>query len=277
MYQCLFFVLCILFVGPVCFGQVVPIRYNQVTSVSVGVSTDENARRATRLELLAVQDEANAPDMTVYICGDKPLPGLNGLDPFGRSSQIWQNIVFDREGLPRLERVADIPRWIARGDLHRISDIPHLSVSAHIPSYFRNCRKEAHEFLKDFNRDFYATFGRGLLLSSMVRDTAKQRAMTTLVKKGRGRHARWVQRNINASPVEGERASSHLRGAAFDISKKGMTAEQIEWIQCYLMKAEMNNWIEMTEEMKQPCFHIAVFQSYLDQKNPSQDLLLAYQ
>lgn len=69
--------------------------------------------------------------------------------------------------------------------------------------------------------------------------------------------------NPNAAPAYGGVMSFHLYGATFDVSKFGMTKEEIQWVQKELLGAENKNYIEATEEsIKVQCFHIMVFSSY---------------
>lgn len=270
-----FLLLCACGFGTPIFGQAVPIRPETPAYSFVSQPSHRSLSASVDLQALQVQEEERAVDLLAYISGKKPLPGFVGLDTAGRSSQIWQNYMFDKEGVPSLERRADIPAWVARGDLVSISDIRHLAVSSRIPKYFRYCRIEVHDFLRDIAQEFYREFKRRLPLTSLLRDVAQQKYMTALVKKGRGRHARWMQRNINASPVSGERASSHFR-AAFDVGKASLTKEQCHWLRCHFMVAEIKNWVEVTEEVKtQKCFHVAVFTTYLARSNESTESLHA--
>ena len=56
--------------------------------------------------------------------------------------------------------------------------------------------------------------------------------------------------------------SSHLTGATLDISKKGMSAKQLEWMRRVLGNLRARGYLYAVEEFQQPTFHIMVYKSY---------------
>jgi hypothetical protein len=76
---------------------------------------------------------------------------------------------------------------------------------------------------------------------------------------------RYGQWNIsgNAAPADGDIASPHLTGATIDIAKKGLSANEVEWMRAYLSPLENSGKLDVEEEFYQSCFHISVYQSYV--------------
>jgi len=66
-------------------------------------------------------------------------------------------------------------------------------------------------------------------------------------------------RNVNAAPGDDDDTRSpHLTGAAVDISKKGMSPRQLEWMRGHLVALQELGWIIGTEEMATNAFHVFV-------------------
>ena len=88
----------------------------------------------------------------------------------------------------------------------------------------------------------------GPLLNSAVR--------TLKVQKKLRRH------NRNAAPWDGDTASSHLAGVTVDLQRRGMSKEQIHWMEHYLFYMKALNLVEPEEERHQWVFHIMVSGHY---------------
>jgi len=70
--------------------------------------------------------------------------------------------------------------------------------------------------------------------------------------------------NRNAAPAEGDTASSHLAGLTVDLQRRGMTQEQIRWMEHYLFYMKALGLVEPEEERRQWVFHIMVSGHYAD-------------
>jgi hypothetical protein len=70
--------------------------------------------------------------------------------------------------------------------------------------------------------------------------------------------------NRNAAPAEGEIASSHLAGLTVDIQRRGMSREQIKWMQDYMLPLKQQGLVEPEEERHQWVFHVMVSGRYTD-------------
>jgi hypothetical protein len=68
--------------------------------------------------------------------------------------------------------------------------------------------------------------------------------------------------NRNAAPAEGETASSHLAGLTVDLQRRGMTREQVHFVERYLFYLRALGLVEPEEERRQWVFHIMVSERY---------------
>ncbi len=84
------------------------------------------------------------------------------------------------------------------------------------------------------------------------------------------------RRNRNAAPAEGETASSHLAGITVDLQRRGMTRQQISFVESYLFYLKALGLVEPEEERRHWCFHVMVSDRYEDWRQ-TQTLLPAHQ
>src|SRR5262249_14194449 len=66
----------------------------------------------------------------------------------------------------------------------------------------------------------------------------------------------------NAAPAQGDTASSHLAGVTVDIQRRGMSREQVRWVQQYMLPLRNLALIEPEEERRQWVFHVMVSDRY---------------
>lgn len=161
-----------------------------------------------------------------------------------------QNEEIDRLDLPRIQDDAQLQSLEENGDLLEIIPSEALRIAPQLPEDRRYCRPWTLNFLNDLSNDFYAQFGAQIQVNSAVR--------TVKVQKKLRRH------NRNAAPAEGDRASSHLAGITVDIQRRGLTNDQIRWVEQYLVPLKEMGLIEPEEERHQWVFHIMVSDRYDD-------------
>lgn len=161
-----------------------------------------------------------------------------------------QNEEIDRLDLPRIQDDAQLVSLEESGDLLEIVPSEALRIAPQLPEDRRYCRPWTLDFLNDLSDDFYSQFGAQIQVNSAVR--------TVKVQKKLRRH------NRNAAPAEGDRASSHLAGITVDIQRRGMTNDQIRWVEQYLVPLKEMGLIEPEEERHQWVFHIMVSDHYDD-------------
>ena len=83
--------------------------------------------------------------------------------------------------------------------------------------------------------------------------------MTSLVRTMQQQH-NLRRHNRFAAPEWGDTASTHLAGVAFDLLRRGLTAEQYAWITSYLFPLKEAGVVDPIEE-RQPVLHVVVFDS----------------
>jgi hypothetical protein len=167
-----------------------------------------------------------------------------------RDSLLRQNAEIDRLELPRIQNQAELDQLIASKELVPIIAGETLRFDPRLDPDRRYCRPWTRDFLQDLSGAYFNQFHDQIQVNSAVR--------TVQVQKKLRRH------NRNAAPEKGETASSHLAGITVDIQRRGMTREQIAWMQDYMMPLKEQGLIEPEEERRQWVFHVAVSGSYAD-------------
>ena len=167
-----------------------------------------------------------------------------------RDSLLRQNAEIDRLELPRIQNQAELDRLVASGDLVSLPEGETLRVDPTLTPDRRYCRPWTRDFLQDLSGAYFNEFHNQIQVNSAVR--------TVQVQKKLRRH------NRNAAPEKGETASSHLAGITVDIQRRGMSREQIAWMQAYMMPLKEQGLIEPEEERRQWVFHVAVSGNYAD-------------
>ena len=167
-----------------------------------------------------------------------------------RESLLLQNQEIDRLELPRIQDDAELEQLKASEDLVPIIAGPTLRFDPRLDPDRRYCRPWTREFLDDLSAAYYKQFHSQIQVNSAVR--------TVKVQKKLRRH------NRNAAPAEGEIASSHLAGVTVDIQRRGLSREQIKWVQDYMLPLKEQGLIEPEEERHQWVFHVMVSGHYTD-------------
>ena len=167
-----------------------------------------------------------------------------------RDSLLRQNAEIDRLELPRIQNQAELDQLIASKELVPIIASETLRFDPRLDPDRRYCRPWTRDFLQDLSEAYYNQFHGQIQVNSAVR--------TVQVQKKLRRH------NRNAAPEKGETASSHLAGITVDIQRRGMSREQIAWMQDYMLPLKEQGLIEPEEERRQWVFHVAVSGSYAD-------------
>ena len=165
-------------------------------------------------------------------------------------SLLRQNQEIDRLELPRIQNQAELDELIARQELVPIVASQTLRFDPRLDPDRRYCRPWTRDFLDDLSEAYYKQFHTSIQVNSAVR--------TVQVQKKLRRH------NRNAAPEKGETASSHLAGITVDIQRRGMTKQQVAWMEQYLMPLRDQGLVEPEEERHQWVFHVAVSGHYAD-------------
>src|SRR6266705_3830294 len=165
-------------------------------------------------------------------------------------SLLLQNAEINRLNLPRIRDDRQLQALIASEDLVAIVPDQTLRIQPSLDPARRYCRPWTLDFVEDISAAYYKEFHEQIQINSAVR--------TVLVQKKLRRH------NRNAAPEKGETASSHLAGLTVDIQRRGMSREQVKWMENYMMPLKELGLIEPEEERHQWVFHVAVSGHYTD-------------
>jgi hypothetical protein len=167
-----------------------------------------------------------------------------------RDSLLRQNLEIDRLELPRIQNQAELDQLIASQELVPIVAGQTLRFDPRLDPDRRYCRPWTRDFVQDISQAYYHRFHEQIQVNSAVR--------TVKVQKKLRRH------NRNAAPEKGETASSHLAGITVDIQRRGMTRQQVQWMEEYMMPLKDQGLVEPEEERHQWVFHVAVSGRYAD-------------
>jgi uncharacterized protein DUF5715 len=163
-------------------------------------------------------------------------------------SLLIQNAEVDRLNLPRIQDETELEALKADGSLVEILPGESLRIEHSLDPSRRYCRPWTLNFVNDLSQAYYNRFHEQIQVNSAVR--------TVKVQKKLRRH------NRNAAPWDGDTASSHLAGVTVDLQRRGMTKQQIVWMEHYLFYMKALGLVEPEEERRHWCFHIMVSGHY---------------
>jgi len=165
-------------------------------------------------------------------------------------SLLLQNAEVDRLELHRIQDDDELEALKAAGELLPIRASESLRFDPRLDPSRRYCRPWTRDFVEDLSQAYYHRFHQQIQVNSAVR--------TVKVQKKLRRH------NRNAAPADGDTASSHLAGLTVDLQRRGMTKEQVRWMEHYLFYMKALGLVEPEEERHQWVFHIMVSGRYAD-------------
>ncbi|HWZ83324.1 MAG TPA: DUF5715 family protein [Terriglobales bacterium] len=165
-------------------------------------------------------------------------------------SLLRQNEEIDRIELPRIQDDDELEALKASHALVPIVASESLKIEHRLDPARRYCRPWTRDFVEDLGQAYYKQFHEQIQVNSAVR--------TVMVQKKLRRH------NRNAAPAEGDTASSHLAGVTVDLQRRGMSKEQIRFVERYLFYLRELRLVEPEEERRHWCFHVMVSDRYAD-------------
>lgn len=171
----------------------------------------------------------------------------NPMFPGSHDLLVQQNVELDRLQLPRIADDFELARYESSQDLVPVSESQALKIAEVLPDNRRYCRPWTRDFLENFSQAFYSEFRSPIQVNSLVRTAEQQRKLR--------RHNRF------AAPESGDTASTHLTGVTVDLSRRGLTKAQYEWVRSYLMPLKEAGLVDPIEE-RQPVLHVVVFDKY---------------
>jgi hypothetical protein len=165
-------------------------------------------------------------------------------------SMTRQNEEIDRLQLPRIADQQQLLELERTGELVPIPESQGLRWSPAIQSDKRFSRPWTNQFLQDMSDAYYSQFRSQLQVNSAVRTMEQQQKLR--------RH------NRNAAPEVGDLTSSHLAGTTVDLSRRGLSKAQHEWVESYLKNLRDLQLVEAAEERSTWCFHVMVSDRYTE-------------
>jgi len=170
-------------------------------------------------------------------------------------SLVFQNEAIDAMGLPRIRDDRQLRSLISENALVPVTQNQYVRISPKLEAKRRYVKPSVDAFLQELGQRYYAQFGEPIQVNSAVRTIKTQISLM-----------RW---NRNAAPIHGEKASAHLAGVAVDLQRRGLTPQQIRFIQQRLSAFVQSKMVIVEEELKQPCFHIVVTGDYASSPVPN--------
>jgi hypothetical protein len=165
-------------------------------------------------------------------------------------SLLRQNEEVDRLQLPRIVDEEQLEELKATHELVPIEESETLRIEHGLDPSRRYCRPWARDFVEDLAEVFYNRFHDQIQVNSAVRTVKVQKKLR--------------RRNRNAAPAEGETASSHLAGITVDLQRRGLSKDEIRFVEYYLFYLRALGLVEPEEERRHWCFHIMVSDRYED-------------
>jgi Family of unknown function (DUF5715) len=163
-------------------------------------------------------------------------------------SLLRQNEEIDRLELPRIQDDSELEELKASGALVPIRASESLRFDPRLDPSRRYCRPWTRDFVEDLGEAYNKEFHGQIQVNSAVRTAQGQKKLR--------RH------NRNAAPESGETGSSHLAGITVDIQRRGLTSEQIRWVEQYMLLLNNQGLIEPEEERHEWVFHVMVSDRY---------------
>jgi hypothetical protein len=161
---------------------------------------------------------------------------------------IRQNRLADEFGMDRVKSESDLEEMKTQ---NKILPIPAtVRIDYRLAEKWRLVLPTTAYFLGDLGIEFQEIFRKKLQVNSAVRTEARQ---LEIIRR---------ERNPNAAPATGKKRSLHLTGSTIDISKVGLTDEELGWLRSNLLELEALGLIDATEEKLQLVFHVMVFSTY---------------
>jgi hypothetical protein len=161
---------------------------------------------------------------------------------------VRENTAARRQGLSWLRDVAMVRRFTRSGLLVPVPARTTTYWVASVTPALRVARPWTKRFIEQVSRAFRARFGAQLKITSLTRPAVRQHALRRI--------------NGNAAPAHGPLRSTHLTGAAVDISKHSFGEPHIRWFRVVLRRLAARDLLAATEEFEQPHFHVLVFRAF---------------
>lgn len=180
--------------------------------------------------------------------GDGELASMARPIPASRGHRARENAGADADRLSRIRTRAALDRFVRTGLLVPVPPVAPGFAVVGVPGWRRVARPWTRTFLRQLGVAVNTRFGGRLRVTDLTRTEAVQLALGA-----------W---NGNAAPARGPLASTHLTGAAVDLSKVEHSDLEIAWLRAVLRRLNERGLMDAIEEFAQPHFHVMVFRAY---------------
>jgi hypothetical protein len=153
-----------------------------------------------------------------------------------------------RDRLSRLRDLAAVERFRRSGLLVNVPLRTETYYVEGVGPRLRVARPWTRQFVEQLAQAFHDLFDKPLRITSLTRTTARQRALR--------------RTNPSAAPARGPVQSTHLTGAAVDISKRALREPEVAWLRTVIARLEARRLIHAVEEFREPHFHVLVRRVY---------------
>ncbi len=153
-----------------------------------------------------------------------------------------------RDRLSRMRDLGMVERFRRAGLL---VDVPQRTRTYYVEGVgprLRVARPWTRQFVEQLAQAFHDLFDTPLRITSLTRTTARQRAL--------------LRTNPSAAPARGAIQSTHLTGAAVDISKRARSEPEVAWLRTVLARLRERRLVHAVEEFGEPHFHVLVRRVY---------------
>lgn len=157
-----------------------------------------------------------------------------------------------RDRLSRMRNAAMVGRFRRAGLLTPVPAETRTYYVVGVSAPLRVARPWTRRFIENMAGAFHELFGKRLRVTSLTRTTETQRAL--------------ARTNPSAAPFTGRIQSTHLTGAAVDLSKRSLSEAEIGWLRTVLRRLERRGLIHAVEEFGEPHFHVMVRRRYGDRE-----------
>lgn len=162
---------------------------------------------------------------------------------------LRENHAADRQRLSRIGDRRTLRRFVRAGLLIPMPAVTRTYRVSGVPATLRVARPWTKRFVEQLAAGLHELFGRPLKVTSLTRTAVVQRRLARV--------------NGNAAPAEGVRRSTHLTGAAVDLSARDLSAREVAWLHQVLRRLATRRLLLAIEEFQQSHFHVLVFRNYL--------------
>ena len=173
----------------------------------------------------------------------KPLFATRGR--LGRESAAAQG-----DGLSRMRSDRMTARFRTSGLLVAIPAETRTYYVAGVRPHLRVARPWVRIFVEHLAAEFHRSFTHRLRITSLTRTRITQLALQ--------------QTNPSAAPADGAVQSTHLSGAAVDVSKRDLGDVETAWLRTVLHRLSRRGLVYAVEEFAEPHFHVMVRRGYAD-------------